>query len=63
MGRKPVKGLGGRGNQGGTVRGRDASALAFPQTDGKTTKTTTCLENDWRSFSRVMDILGGAKTT
>lgn len=42
---------------------RDPEALAFPQTDGKAMKSVTCLQNDWRSFSRAMDILGGAKTT
>lgn len=37
--------------------------FAFPQVNGKSMKTQTCITNDWRSFLRCMDILGGAKTT
>lgn len=37
--------------------------IAFPQTDGVSMKTQTCLSNDWRSFRRQMNLLLGAKTT
>lgn len=42
--------------------GKGPFDYAFPQTDGKKMKTQECLSNDWQSFRRCMDILGGAKT-
>jgi integrase len=42
--------------------GKSPFEYAFPQTDGKKMKTQECLSNDWESFKRCMDILGGAKT-
>lgn len=42
--------------------GKSPFAYAFPQLDGKSMKSQTCISNDWRSFRRCMDILGGAKT-
>lgn len=42
--------------------GKGPFDFAFPQTDGKRMKTQECISNDWRSFRRCMDILGGATT-
>ena len=42
--------------------GKGPFDIAFPQTDGKTMKSQECISNDWRSFLRTMDILGGART-
>ena len=41
--------------------GKSPFVFAFPQMNG-TMKSQTCLSNDWRSFRRCMDILGGAQT-
>jgi integrase len=42
--------------------GREPDELAFPQTNGKSMMTQECITNNWRSFLRCMDILGGAIT-
>jgi integrase len=41
--------------------GRSPFDLAFPQVNGKM-KTGRSIANDWLSFRRLMDILGGAET-
>ncbi len=41
--------------------GRSPFEYAFPQLGGRSMKSQTCITNDWRSFRRCMDILGGAK--
>jgi len=41
---------------------RSPFEYAFPQTNGKSMKTQECISNDWESFRRTMNILGGAKT-
>ena len=45
------------------LAGKDPDEYVFPQTDGKTMMTTTSLCNNWRSFSRQMDLAMGAETT
>lgn len=40
---------------------REPSALAFPQLNGSI-KTDTCITNDWRSFKRCMEVIGGCFT-
>lgn len=45
------------------VKGKTPAAYVFPQTDGKTMMTTTAMSNNWRSFSRQMDLAMGAETT
>ena len=42
--------------------GRDPSEVAFPRIDGKSAKTDDCMTNDWRSFKRCMEIVGGCFT-
>lgn len=39
------------------------AAFVFPQMDGKTMMTTTAMSNNWRSFSRQIDLAMGAETT
>lgn len=43
--------------------GKDGEAYIFPQMDGKTMKTITCIQNDWRSFIRQVDLEMGAECT
>lgn len=45
------------------VAGKAPTDFVFPQTDGVSMKTSTCIMNDWRSFTRQMDLLMGAETT
>lgn len=45
------------------LNGRDPDEWLFPQTDGRTMKTITCIENDWRSFIRQVDLAMGAEHT
>lgn len=45
------------------AQGRPSSAYMFPQTDGKSMMTTTSMSNNWRSFSRQMDLAMGAEHT
>ena len=45
------------------VKGKKPSAYVFPQTDGKTMMSQTCITNNWRSFTRQMDLAMGAETT
>ena len=45
------------------IAGKKPTDFVFPQTDGKTMMTTTSLCNNWRSFSRQMDLAMGAETT
>lgn len=45
------------------IKGKAPAAFVFPQTDGKTMMTTTAMSNNWRSFSRQMDLAMGAETT
>ena len=45
------------------VSGKQPTDYVFPQTDGKTMMTTTAISNNWRSFSRQMDLTMGAETT
>jgi integrase len=40
---------------------REPDAIAFPQLNG-TMKTDTCITNDWRSFKRCMEVIGGCFT-
>jgi integrase len=42
--------------------GRELDEIAFPQMDGKTMMTQECISNNWRSFRRCMEIVGGAMT-
>ena len=45
------------------VKGKKKDDFVFPQTDGKTMMTQTCMTNNWRSFCRQMDLAMGAETT
>lgn len=45
------------------IEGKKPTDFVFPQTDGKTMMTTTAICNNWRSFSRQMDLAMGAETT
>ena len=45
------------------VSGKQPTDYVFPQTDGRTMMTTTAISNNWRSFSRQMDLAMGAETT
>lgn len=45
------------------VSAKAPTDFVFPQTDGVSMKTSTCIMNDWRSFTRQMDLLMGAETT
>ena len=45
------------------VNGKASDDFVFPQTDGKTMMTSTAIANNWRSFSRQMDLAMGAETT
>ena len=45
------------------ITGKAKTDFVFPQTDGKTMLTTTAISNNWRSFSRQMDLAMGAETT
>lgn len=45
------------------VKKKKPSDYVFPQTDGKSMMTQTCLTNNWRSFTRQMDLMMGAETT
>jgi len=45
------------------VRGKKPTDYVFPQTDGKSMMTQTCITNNWRSFTRQMDLAMGAETT
>ena len=45
------------------VEGKGAEDFVFPQTDGKTMMTDTAMQNNWRSFTRQMDLAMGAETT
>lgn len=45
------------------IEGKQPTDFVFPQTDGKTMMTTTAISNNWRSFSRQMDLVMGAETT
>ena len=45
------------------IEGKHLTDFVFPQTDGKTMMTTTAICNNWRSFSRQMDLAMGAETT
>ncbi len=45
------------------ITGKANTDFVFPQTDGKTMLTTTAISNNWRSFSRQMDLAMGAETT
>lgn len=45
------------------VKGKRKTAYLFPQTDGKTMMSQTCITNNWRSFTRQMDLEMGAETT
>lgn len=46
-----------------TVNGKDAEAFVFPQTDGKTMMTAGTIQNNWRYFTRQMDLAMGAEST
>ena len=43
--------------------GKEAGDFVFPQTDGKAMMTDTAMQNNWRSFTRQMDLAMGAETT
>ena len=45
------------------VKTKKPSDYVFPQTDGKTMMSQTCITNNWRSFTRQMDLAMGAETT
>ena len=45
------------------IRAKAKSDFVFTQEDGKSMMTTTVMTNNWRSFSRQMDILMGAEMT
>lgn len=45
------------------VKGKKKTDYVFPQTDGKRMMSQTCLTNNWRSFTREMDLAMGAETT
>ena len=45
------------------VEGKLPDEFVFPQTDGKTMMTTTAISNNWRSFTRQMDLAMGAEHT
>lgn len=45
------------------VNGKDAEDFVFPQTDGKTMMTAGTIQNNWRYFTRQMDLAMGAETT
>jgi len=45
-----------------SFEGKSPFSFAFPQMNGTKMKSQECLSNDWQSFHRCMDILGGAKT-
>ncbi len=45
------------------VQGKEADAFVFPQTDGKTMMTAGTIQNNWRYFTRQMDLAMGAETT
>lgn len=45
------------------VQGKDAEDFVFPQTDGKTMMTAGTLQNNWRYFTRQMDLAMGAEAT
>lgn len=45
------------------VKGKKKKDFVFPQTDGKSMMTQTCITNNWRSFTRQMDLAMGAETT
>lgn len=42
--------------------GKKPNDFAFPQTDGSTMMTTECVSNNWRSYKRAMQVVGGAIT-
>lgn len=45
------------------VQGKDAEDFVFPQTDGKTMMTAGTIQNNWRYFTRQMDLAMGAEAT
>lgn len=45
------------------IEGKTPEDFVFPQTDGKTMMTAYSMNNNWRSFSRQMDLAMGAETT
>lgn len=45
------------------LENKDSEEYLFPQMDGRTMKTITCIENDWRSFLRQVDLEMGAEHT
>lgn len=45
------------------VKKKKPSDYVFPQTDGKSMMSQTCITNNWRSFTRQMDLAMGAETT
>ena len=52
-----------RGELQAAVNGKDAEDFVFPQTDGKTMMTAGTIQNNWRYFTRQMDLAMGAETT
>ena len=46
-----------------SVKEKRPNDYVFPQTNGNSMMTTTCMQNNWRSFSRQMDLRMGAETT
>lgn len=45
------------------VKKKKPSDYVFTQTDGKSMMSQTCITNNWRSFTRQMDLAMGAETT
>lgn len=45
------------------VNGKNAEDFVFTQTDGKTMMTETVMRNNWRGFTRQMDLAMGAEAT
>lgn len=45
------------------VDGKYAENFVFPQTDGKSMMTAGTIENNWKYFTRQMDLAMGAETT
>lgn len=45
------------------VKDKDAEDFVFPQTDSKTMMTAGTIQNNWRYFTRQMDLAMGAETT
>lgn len=45
------------------IEGKSPMEFVFPQMDGVSMMTDTIMQNNWRSFSRQMDLAMGAETT